>query len=354
MHDIAKAAGVSISTVSHVINNTRPIAPETRNRVLKAIDELQYYVNSSARLLVRGYSDALGLIISDIENPFFPQLIKGFERACHDQNLELLLGMTNYEQPSATAAVRRMIEDKVRGVAIMSMEFDAKLVERLLDRNIPVVRLDSLRVRSNESSVRIDYSIGVQQAAEHLVSLGHKRIAIVHGPLKVLSARRYRRLLLQAAHQHGLRVLRCIEVESRPTGGAAAMREILQKKVLPTAILCGNDLIALGALGEAIRSGVAVPQEMSIVGSDDIAIAEYCQPALSTVRVQKDKVGLHAFQLLQRMLDSKDKAGYSVEVRTEFVARESTAPAPRAERSPARPAAARSRKTRDQAVSPGR
>jgi DNA-binding LacI/PurR family transcriptional regulator len=327
MHDIAKAAGVSISTVSHVINNTRPIAPETRDRVLKAIDELQYYVNSSARLLVRGFSDALGLIISDIENPFFPQLIKGFELACHEHNLELILGMTNYEQPSATAAVRRMIEDKVRGVAIMSMEFDSKLVLRLLDRGIPVVRLDSRRVQPNESSVLIDYSIGVHQAVQHLAQLGHRRVAILHGPLKVLSARRYRRLLLESAHEHGLTVACCIEVESRPTGGASGLREIAEKRSLPTAVLCGNDLIALGALGEAIRSGIAVPREMSIIGSDDIAIAEYCQPALSTIRVQKDKVGLHAFELLQKMFTAEKKESYSVEVKTEFVARESTGPA---------------------------
>ena len=133
MHDVAEAADVSITTVSHVLNGTRPIAPETRKRVLKVIEDLNYYKNTSARLLVRGYSNALGLIISDLENPFFPQLIKGFERACHAEHLELVLGMTNYEQISAE-------------VAVMSSQFDSRLVDRLLDRDIPVVRLNDSRV----------------------------------------------------------------------------------------------------------------------------------------------------------------------------------------------------------------
>lgn len=327
MRDIAKAAGVSITTVSHVINETRPIAPKTRERVLEAVDELQYYVNSSARLLVRGYSDSFGLIVSDIENPFFPQLIKAFEHACHQQDLGLVLGTTNYERPSAAVAVRRMIEDKVQGVAIMSTDFDAKLVERLLNRGIPVVSLDRRRLRANESSVRIDYSHGVRQAAEYMTSLGHRRIAIVHGPIKVLSAKRYRKLLLEAADEYGLEIVNCIEVESRPTGGAAAAKQILCSKPLPSAVMCGNDLIALGALGHFVRSGMSVPGDISIVGSDDIAVSSYCYPALSTVCVRKDEVGLQAFRLLQNMLRAKQKETFTAEIKTEFISRESTGPA---------------------------
>lgn len=328
MRDIAKAAGVSITTVSHVINETRPVAPKTRERVLAAIDELQYYVNSSARLLVRGYSDSMGLIVSDIENPFFPQLIRAFEQACHQQDLGLVLGMTNYERSSAAVAVRRMIEANARGVAIMSTDFDSKLVERLLNRGIPVVSLDRRRLRENESSVRIDYSLGVRHAAEYLSSLGHQKIAIVHGPTKVLSANRYRKLLLSAAAEYGLEVVKCIEVESRPTGGATAARQILRGKTLPSAIMCGNDLIALGALGHFGRAGVDVPGDISIIGSDDIAVSSYCYPSLSTVCVHKDEVGLQAFRLLQKMLRAKQKnKTFATEVKTEFIARESTGPA---------------------------
>jgi DNA-binding LacI/PurR family transcriptional regulator len=327
MEDVARAASVSITTVSHVVNDTRPIAPATRARVLKAIEKLSYYKNSSARLLVRGYGDALGLIISDIENPFYPQLIKGFERACHAERLELILGMTNYARPNAEAAVRRMIEDMVRGVAIMSAEFDLTLVERLLDRNIPVVRLDDPRQRRNQSCILIDYSAGITQAVEHLAYLGHRNVAIIHGPQTVLSARRYRQLLMDAVGRCGMRLMRCVEQESRPAGGIAGIQELLANQEYPSAILCGNDLIAIGAMGEASRSGWQIPGDVSIIGSDDIAFAVYCHPPLSTIAVQKDEVGISAFRLLQQMFKDKANRGFAVNISTQFIPRDSAGPA---------------------------
>jgi DNA-binding LacI/PurR family transcriptional regulator len=326
MQEVAEAAGVSITTVSHVLNETRPIAPETRKRVLKAIAELNYYKNTSARLLVRGYSNALGLIISDIENPFYPQLIKGFERACHAEHLELVLGMTNYEQTNADSAIRRMIEDKVRGVAIMSAQFDSKLVDRLLDQDIPVVRLNDSRLQHNKSNVRIDYSRGVLQAVEHLKLLGHQDVAIIHGPLTVLSARRYRKLLIDVLVEHGMHLVGCFEVDSRPTGGAAAIQDMRRRKLHPTAIICGNDLMAIGAMGEALRSGWHIPSDISIIGSDDIAFAAYGHPPLSSIGIPKDEVGLCAFRLLKKLLEGKEKQGTEVAVTTQFIARESSGP----------------------------
>lgn len=327
MQDVAEAAKVSITTVSHVLNETRSIAPETRKRVLQAIEDLNYYKNTSARLLVRGFSNALGLIISDIENPFYPQLIKGFERACHAEHLELVLGMTNYEQTSADAAVRRMIEDKVRGVAIMSAQFDARLVDRLLAQDIPVVRLNDSHLQRNKSNVCIDYSRGVLQAVEHLRSHGHRDVAIIHGPLKVLSARRYRKLLIDVLGEHGMRLVDSIEVDNRPTGGVAAIQQLRSKKIFPTAVICGNDLMAMGAMGEAMRGGWRIPDDISIIGSDNIAFAAYSHPPLSSIGIPKDEVGLCAFQLLQQMLEHKGRQGVETTVTTQFILRESSGPA---------------------------
>ena len=329
MHDVAEAADVSITTVSHVLNGTRSIAPETRKRVLQAIEELGYYKNTSARLLVRGYSNALGLIISDIENPFFPQLIKGFERACHAEHLQLVLGMTNYDEVDAEATVRRMIEDKVRGVAVMSSQFDSRLVERLLDRDIPVVRLNDSQLQRNKSNIRIDYSTGVLQAVEHLKMLGHRSMAIIHGPLRVLSARRYRKLLIDVAREHDIEVVDCIETDNRPTGGAAAIQEMRAKGRHPTAIICGNDLMAIGAMGESLRAGWHIPNDISIVGSDDIAFAAYGHPPLSSIGIPKDEIGSRAFRLLQEMLDDKGNRGVEVSVTTQFIPRESSGSARR-------------------------
>ena len=329
MHDVAKAANVSITTVSHVLNNTRPIAPETRKRVLKAVQALDYYKNTSARMLVRGFSNAFGLIISDIENPFFHRLIKGFERACRAENLELVLGMTNYEQSSAEATVRRMIEDKVRGVAVMTSQFDAKLVDRMLDREMPVVRLDDSRLKHNKSNVHIDYSKGVLQAVKHLRSLGHSRVGIIHGPLTVLSAKRYRKLLIDVVEQHGLEIVDCAEVESHPTGGAAAIQRMYARQVHPTAVICGNDLIAMGAMGEAFRVGWRVPEDLSVIGSDDIAFAAYAHPPLSSIGIPRDELGLSAFRALQQMVADPLNRGSETAVPTQFVVRQSCGPARR-------------------------
>ena len=326
MQDVAKAANVSVTTVSHVLNETRPIAPDTRARVLKAIQDLNYYKNTSARLLVRGYSDALGLIISDIENPFFPQLIKGFEQACQAEHLELVLGMTNYERTHAEAAVRRMIEDKVRGVAVMSTQFDAKLVDRLLARDVPVVLLNDAKLRRNLSNIQVDYSVGVSQAVEHLARLGHKDIAIIHGPPAVLSSTRYRKLLVAAVEQHKLHLVGCLGKDTSAEGGAQGVRELLSARNHPTAILCANDLVAIGAMGEAFRLGWSVPERLSIVGGDDIAFASYSHPPLSTVQIPRNEIGRCAFQLLQTMGDAKGKPGSQVTVPTQFIARESTGP----------------------------
>ncbi|MBV8864608.1 MAG: LacI family DNA-binding transcriptional regulator, partial [Acidobacteriaceae bacterium] len=131
MNDVARRAGVSITTVSHVLNETRPVAEKTRARVLRAAAELNYYKNTSARLLVRGQSDLLGLIISDIENPFFPELIKSFERACAAERMEVLLCATNYDRNQAKTASRRMLENRVRGVAVMTSQFDRELEAQL-------------------------------------------------------------------------------------------------------------------------------------------------------------------------------------------------------------------------------
>ncbi len=326
MQDVATAAKVSITTVSHVVNETRPIAPATRARVLKAIEELGYYQNASARSLVRGQSNVFGLIISNIENPFFTPLIKGFNDACQATHLELVLAMTNYEQENAEAAVRRMIQDRVGGVAIMSSQFDAQLVDRLLARDIPVVLLDDPNLRENKSSISIDYSIGISQAIKRLRALGHRDIAIIHGPLKLLSAKRFYSLTRETIEKFDMSVVGSVEGNYLPDSGVAAVQELLAQIDCPTAILCANDLMAIGAMSEALRLGWNVPDDISIVGADDIAFAQYSNPSLSTVRIPLSEIGRSAFDLLRRMEDGGERHGEEISVATEFIARESIGP----------------------------
>jgi len=326
MMDVARRAGVSVTTVSHVMNETREIAPATRERVLKAIKELNYYKNNSARLLVRGHSDTYGLIISDIENPFLPELVKSFERAATSAGFEVLLGMTNYELKKAEAAVRRMLESRVSGVAIMTSQLDGQLVDRLLQAELPVVILDSPKASRLQSALSIDYSAGIWAAVDHLAQLGHRELGIIHGPLNVISAARYLELVREAVSEYGLKLLGAIEGDGRPEGGAHGAMVLLGMHRPPTAILCGNDLTAIGALGMAARMGRSVPHDLSIIGCDDIAIASYSQPSLSTVRIPRDAMGQEAFRQLQKMVASTSHRGREAVVTTSFIARASSGP----------------------------
>jgi len=329
MIDVAKRAGVSVTTVSHVMNETREIAPATRARVIKAIQDLHYYKNNSARLLVRGHSDTIGLIISDIENPFLPELVKSFERAATAVGLELLLGMTNYEQRKAEAAVKRMIESRVRGVAIMTSQLDGQLIDRMLQAELPVVMLDSPRAGRFRGGLSIDYSAGIVPAVDHLHRHGHTEVAIIHGPLHVVSASRYFELPREAIAECGMKLLGAIEGDGGAESGARGAQVLLSMKRLPTAILCGNDLTAIGTLGMATRLGKSVPGDLSIIGCDDIAMASYSQPSLSTVRIPRDTMGQEAFRLLDKMVASKSRRGGEAVVAASFIARGSSGAAPK-------------------------
>ena len=324
MADVAKRAGVSVTTVSHVINATRDIAPKTRERVMSAIKELSYYKNSSARLLVRGQSDIVGMILSDIENPFLPPLMKSFERAATTAGLDVLIGMTNYEQRKAESAVRRMIESRVRGVAVMTSQIDSRLVEAMLQADVPVVALDWPRVGKGKSSLTIDYTTGINEALGHLRELGHRELALIHGPAHIVSATRYEEHLRHSIREMGMTLVGSVESDNRPEGGAQAAETLLRGQHRPTAILCGNDLMAIGAMGAATRLGLSVPRDLSIIGSDDIAMASYCNPSLSTVRIPRDAMGYEAFRLLERMYGVPLRRGTETCIATSFIARGST------------------------------
>lgn len=330
MRDVAQKAGVSITTVSHVLNKTRTVAKETSERVSQAVEELNYFKNTSARLLVRGQSDLMGLIISDIENPFFADLIKSYERACAARRLEVLLCATNYDATHAQAAVRRMIENRVRGVAVMTTQFEAQLEAQLTGKNIPLVLLGAVRAtRRYRSRIGIDYQKGASQAIQHLYGMGHRAIAIASGPQTKLSAVAYKEAILQALERAGCRPFRVIEGDDRPESGAGIAAELLTSPPRPTAIFCGSDRMAIGAMGAAMSLGLRIPEDVSIVGADDVWMARYSYPPLTTVRLSREVLGELAFSALFKMLNSKFCVGTEHTLDTELIVRQSTGPAPK-------------------------
>lgn len=324
MNDVAALAGVSVTTVSHVLNGTRVVAPDTRQRVLDAVRDLNYYTNASARLLARGRSDIFGLIISDIENPFFPELIKSFERACLEVNLEVILCTTNYDDRQARSAVRRMIESKVQGVAVMTSQLNAARLDELTASDTPVALLDCPPVRRGRSNLKIHYLSGAEQAIAHLRELGHREIGIISGPHERVSANTYVSCLRTAAESMGISIRRTIEGNNRPDGGSAAVQALLSAGMLPAAIVCGNDQMAFGAMNAVFEAGLRVPEDVSIIGADDISFARFSYPPLTTTRIPRDALGRAAFDALRRMVKSKRQAGVESVIETQLVVRQST------------------------------
>jgi LacI family transcriptional regulator len=329
MSDIARRARVSITTVSHAINNTRPVAQETRDRILRVAREMNYYRNASARLLVRGRGDSFGLIISDIENPFYPELIKAFQTAAHDSGFDILLCTTNYDPDDARKAVQRMMENRVLGVALMTSQFESALADELVSHETPAVQLDAGQVRRAVSDIHIDYSHGAVQAIAHLRQLGHRRLALLTGPQGRVSAITYTNALLEAITAAGLPEPVVVEGNARVDGGIEGTRKLLASANRPTAILCGNDLAAIGALQAIQEAGLRAPEDVSVIGSDDISFARYTNPPLTTVRIPRGQLGTQAFRTLLKMHNSKSRRGIRLTVETELIIRRSTGPAAR-------------------------
>ncbi|HZY63069.1 MAG TPA: LacI family DNA-binding transcriptional regulator [Edaphobacter sp.] len=326
IREIAKKAGVSTATVSRVVNGTAPVALRTEQRVRKAIEHLGYYPNSHARTLGSGKSQMYGLIISDISNPFFPDVVKHFEQIAVEHGQEVLIANTNYQPERMKTCVRRMLERKVDGVAIMTSEMEPELIQILKNRGIPIVFLDTGDVGPQISNILIDYDHGVDMAIDHLTSLEHHRIAFVSGPPSLTSARTRQEAFLKALKRKGLK---CISDyvgvgNHRIDGGQAAMERMLDLSVKPTAVFASNDLTAIGVIRAIHAAGLRVPEDISVVGFDDIELSSFLEPPLTTVRVSRAEIGTRAFTALYT---ENKNSGAAFKIQAELVVRQSTGPA---------------------------
>jgi DNA-binding LacI/PurR family transcriptional regulator len=325
--EIARRANVSTATVSRTLNQSGPVKAATARKVWRAVTALNYYPNSHARALVSGRSRLIGLIVSDITNPFFPELIRSFEAKASQEQYDLLVTSTDYSTSRMTACLRRMLERKVDGVAMMTSEMDLGLIKELSRRNVPIVFMDVGQVGPRMSHVGIDYGNGVRQAVAHLVGLGHKHVAFISGPLDLHSARTRRDAFLEGMREHGLKPDSRLIREGTHTaeGGQKAMTALLRVRRLPTSVVASNDWTAIGALHAIHAAGLSVPQDISLVGFDDIPLVSYTNPTLTTVRVAASDVGATAFQALFGLIGGQRLEGDLYQVSTRLIVRESTA-----------------------------
>jgi DNA-binding LacI/PurR family transcriptional regulator len=318
---VARKARVSTATVSRTINGSAIVTPKTAERVRRAIEALNFYPDVNARALGSGRSSLYGLIISDITNPFFPELVRAFEEVAVEHKQEVLIANTNYD--------KARMETCVDGVAIMTSEMDDRLIKVFSRRHIPLVLLDAGSPAPGVSSVQFDYHSGVVAAMDHLVSLKHSKIAFISGPLALASARVRFSAFTETMAQHNLKSTKSMIAEGnhRVDGGHLAMKRILSGKVLPTAVMCSNDLTAIGAMSAIFERGLRVPEDMSVVGYDDIQLAAHTRPSLTTLRLPRTELANRAFHSLfgKRSGDRKTlPMGEAHVFHPELIVREST------------------------------
>jgi LacI family transcriptional regulator len=328
IHDVAKAAKVSTATVSNVLNSTGKVGRETRRLVLSTVRKLGYIRNVHARHLASHDRRTLGIIVSDIENPFFPEVIKSFEIRARQLGYDAILSDTNYDPRRTREAAERMMEHKVRGVAIMTSEISLRLVHELARRKIAVAFLDLAPVQGYMSNLRIDYLSGVEQIVNYLHQNGHRHIAFVAGRPGLKSNVERLQAYDRSMRKLGLEPGPVFRGDLRFEGGFAAGAAIAQLSPRPTAVVAVNDLTAVGVIKGLLNAGCRVPQDISVTGFDKTRLAEYCNPSITTVDIHRETLGRLAADALHELSSTVRPQGKEYRISSELVIGESTGPSP--------------------------
>jgi len=331
---VAAMAKVSIATVSRTINGSPVVSERLQKRVWQAIKQLNYFPNTHARSLVSGRSRILGIIVENITNPFFPELIRSFEEIAVAHGYEILVSSSNSDPAVLTTCVRRMVERKVEGVAVMTFGEEEPVLNELAHRDIPMVLAEFKLEDPKTSTILLDYDTGIQAAVNHLAALGHGKIAFLAGPHKLHSAVTRENNFRTAMQTAGLSVQKkwVIECDHTLKGGVAGFGQLQALASRPTAILCSNDMTAIGVLRAAYMEGLRVPQDLSVIGLDDIDFAEFTLPPLTTIRLSRTELAHAAFEALRQQAEDQKNPNIQREflVSTSLVVRGSTAAPPAA------------------------
>jgi len=329
LEQVARRAKVSTATVSRVLNNASVVKTSTRARVVKAIEELKYHPNLHARNLAGGKSRTFGMIVSNMENPFFFDIYKTVENDAHLAGYEVVVANTDYRAEQLVNSIRLMIGRRVAGLAAIVSEMEPALIEELNESGIPVVFYDVGAPRQNVTNIRVNYRRGIDKVIDYLYSLGHRNLGFVghHATLGPLNERA--RAVMDAAARYPDTSVRSAGDADTLDGGRLATRSLLSSGSLPTAIVCVNDIMAVGALRELRERGIRVPQDVSVTGFDNVKLSEFCYPALTTVHIPREQIGHLVADTLLAKTDKASASDHEMVIDPEFVLRDSTGPAPR-------------------------
>jgi DNA-binding LacI/PurR family transcriptional regulator len=327
LEQVAKRAGVSTATVSRVLNNQHLVKGKTRARVLKAIEELRYHPNLHARSLAGGKSRTIGVIVSNIENPFFLDIYQAVESDAHALGYEVVVANTDYRSEQLVSSIRLMIGRRVAGLAVIVSEMDSDLIDELTASSIPVVFYDVGSPRRNITNIRVNYRRGVEKIMEYLYGMGHRKLGFVGHHAKLGPINERVKAVLDIVHQSpGVEVRTASDADTLE-GGRQATRTLLATGYRPSAIICVNDIMAVGALRELRERGLRVPQDVSVTGYDNIRLSEFCYPALTTVHIPRDRIGHTVCRMLIPQGEKPAAVDQDIVVDPEFIVRESTGPA---------------------------
>jgi LacI family transcriptional regulator len=328
--DVAARAGVSVGTVSNVLNRPERVAEETRTRVQLAIIALGFVRNEPARQLRAGRSRTIGLLVLDAANPFFADVSRGAEEAAARAGLAVILCNSGQDAAKESAYLNLMAEQRVQGLLLTPVDADPVRLSKLVERGMPVVLLDRRAEGAGMCSVSVDDISGGELAVSHLLEMGHERIAFIGGPTTIAQVKdrlQGARNALARAGRDPESLVSIITTSMTVAAGRGAGERLggLPVKRRPTAAFCGNDLLALGLLQEMIRQGLDVPNDVAIVGYDDIEFAAAAAVPLTSVRQPRHLLGKTAADLLlEETQDPQNHIHRQIEFEPDLVVRAST------------------------------
>ncbi|EJL6492079.1 substrate-binding domain-containing protein [Vibrio cholerae] len=326
MKDIARLAGVSTSTVSHVINKSRFVSDEIAERVNNAAQQLNYAPSALARSLKMNRTKTIGMLVTTSTNPFFGEVVKGVERSCYHQGYNLILCNTEGDNQRMKASINTLLQKRVDGLLLMCSTLEGERLD-VFDRypDIPVVVMDWGPILFASDKIQDNSLQGGYMAAKHLIECGHKEIGCITGPLIRHQAQMryegYKRALAEA----GIAINPdwIVESDFECEGGYQAFEKLYQRGKLPSALFVSNDMMAMGVIQAASQRGLRIPDDLSLIGYDDVHIAKFMTPALTTIHQPKYRLGKAAVDTLLYRLENPDTTAQVVQLEPTLMVRNS-------------------------------
>ncbi|HGF7227117.1 substrate-binding domain-containing protein [Vibrio cholerae] len=326
MKDIARLAGVSTSTVSHVINKSRFVSDEIAERVNNAAQQLNYAPSALARSLKMNRTKTIGMLVTTSTNPFFGEVVKGVERSCYHQGYNLILCNTEGDNQRMKASINTLLQKRVDGLLLMCSTLEGERLD-VFDRypDIPIVVMDWGPILFASDKIQDNSLQGGYMAAKHLIECGHKEIGCVTGPLIRHQAQMryegYKRALAEA----GIAINPdwIVESDFECEGGYQAFEKLYERGKLPSALFVCNDMMAMGVIQAANQRGLRIPDDLSLIGYDDVHIAKFMTPALTTIHQPKYRLGKAAVDTLLYRLENPDTTAQVVQLEPTLVVRNS-------------------------------